>query len=139
NDQESRIIQKDTDQGYETFTSKAAQGRGMNIDDLKKIASGRVWSGSQAVDNGLVDILGGLGEAIEIAAGKADILEDYKVRYYPKQTSVYEQLLEDLSGEAETKATKEQLGFLYPYFIQYQKIKHLQGRQARIPFDVEIN
>jgi len=138
-EQEGRIIQKDTDQGYETFTSKAAEGRNMSIDELKKVASGRVWSGSQAIENGLVDLLGGLDDAIAIASDKAGVSDDYKVRYYPKQTSVYEQLLEDLSGEAETKATKEQLGYLYPYFIQYQKLKHLQGRQTRLPFNIDIN
>lgn len=137
--QEKRIIQKETNAGYETFTSKAAQGRNMNIDDLKAIASGRVWTGTQALENGLVDMLGGLDDAISVATEKANISDDYKIRYYPEQKSVFEQIVDDLSGDVKVEATKEQLGDLYPYLIQYQKIKDLQGRQARLLFDIEFH
>ena len=79
--------------GYESFTKKAAEGRNMDIDDLLKIASGRVWTGEQAKENGLVDEIGGLYDAIEIAAAKAGVEDDYKVRYYPAQKTVLEELI----------------------------------------------
>src|SRR5690606_40231455 len=53
---------------YETFTQKAAEGRGMSLDDLKAVASGRVWSGVEAKQRGLVDVFGTLDDAVAIAA-----------------------------------------------------------------------
>ena len=133
-----KIIQKNTDEGYETFVSKAAAGRGMSVDDIKAIASGRVWSGMQAVENGLVDQLGGLDDAIAIAAEKAGIADDYKVRYYPEQKPFLEQLLSDLEGEARVKFMKEEMNEFYPFIKQYERVKNLQGLQTRLPFELHL-
>ncbi|MCU0436835.1 MAG: signal peptide peptidase SppA [Raineya sp.] len=133
--QERQIIQDNVERGYETFTTKAAQGRRMSVEDLKKIASGRVWSGSQAKENGLVDIIGGLDVAIEIAAKKAKITE-YQPKYYPVQQDFFAKL----SGKSKEEALiREQLGEeTYLYYKTLQKIKNLQGVQARLPFDLVI-
>ncbi len=136
--QEKKIIQTDVEEGYETFVAKAAAGRGMTVEEIKVIASGRVWTGVQARDNGLVDILGDLNDAIEIAAAKAD-LEDYKIKYYPKQKSFVEMILEDLEGGNSAKALQSELGDYYMYVESIKKAQQMQGLQARWPFEVEIN
>lgn len=133
-DAEKAIFQKQTEEIYETFTAKAAQGRGMSQADIKKIASGRVWTGEQAKANGLVDILGGYDEAIALAANLAGT-STYKTRFYPKQRNFWE---EWMSGMEEVKArqVKAELGMFYPLYEQMKKVQRLQGAQARMPYEV---
>ncbi len=135
---EKQIIQNMVNQGYETFTSKAAEGRGMTQENLKAIASGRVWTGVQAKENGLIDVLGGLQTAIDIAAAKAGIEDDYKVRYYPVIKTSLEELLEELTGTSQVKMIKSELGEFYPYLDLLEKVRNMRGLQARIPFEIEI-
>ncbi|MCF6360207.1 MAG: signal peptide peptidase SppA [Cyclobacteriaceae bacterium] len=135
---EKRIIQNSVEEGYDLFTSKAAEGRGMNIDDLKAIASGRVWTGTQAKENGLVDVLGDLDDAIAIAAEKAGITDDYKVRYYPEQKTALEEILEELESSTQAKLMKAQLGDMYPYAQILEQVKSMRGLQARLLYDVEF-
>ena len=137
-DTEKSIIQNSVNRGYETFTSKAAAGRGMDIADLKAIASGRVWTGVQAKENGLVDILGGLQDAIEVAANSADIVGDYKIRYYPVKKTAIEELIEEISGTTSAKMMQSKLGEFYPYVDLLEKVNNMKGIQARMPFEVEI-
>ncbi len=136
---EKSIIQKSVEKNYDTFITKAAEGRGMAKEDILKVASGRVWTGKQAKDRGLVDILGTYDDAIVLAAEKAGITEDYKVRYYPEQKPFFERLLSDLEEGARVRILQKEVGEWYPYWQQYNKIKHLRGTQARIPFVLEIN
>jgi protease IV len=138
-DAEKSIIQTSVEKNYETFVTKAADGRGMTVEALKAIASGRVWTGNQAKKNGLVDILGSFEDAITIAAEKAGVSADYKVKYYPEQKPFFERLMEDISGETSAKMVKTELGDLYPYFEKTKHLKKLRGIQARLPFEMEIN
>lgn len=138
-DAEKSIIQKSVEQNYETFIKKAAEGRGMSIEDLKAVASGRVWTGVQAKENGLVDVLGSFEDAIQIAADKANISDDYKVRYYPERKPFFEKLMEDFGAQAKTEMIKNEVGELYPYIKSIEKLKNLRGVQARMPFEMEIN
>ncbi|UBM57900.1 signal peptide peptidase SppA [Marinilongibacter aquaticus] len=134
---ERAMIQNSVNAGYERFTSKAALGRKMKLDDLKAIASGRVWTGTQAKENGLVDVLGNLNDAIELAAKRAGIEEDYSVRYYPKAKTDIERFLEKISGSADTKL-KQKLGALAPYLDETNKLLEMDKVQARMLGDVEI-
>lgn len=138
-DAEKRIIQNSVEAGYELFTSKAAAGRKMSIEDLKAIASGRVWTGTQAKENGLVDILGDLDDAIAIAAEKAGISDDYKVRYYPEQKTALEELLAELEGSTKARLMKSKLGDMYPYAEMLEHVKSMKGLQTRMLYDVEIH
>ena len=139
NDAEKEIIQKDINEGYETFTSKAAQGRNMDVAALKQVASGRVWSGIQAFEVGLVDVLGGFDDAIDIAAEKASLEKgDYKLRYYPIQKPFFERIFDNVEEESRAKALKEELGAFYPYLKQLEYLKYMEGTQARLPFDIDI-
>jgi protease IV len=140
NEVEKSILQKQTEDIYESFTRKAAEGRSMKIEDLKKIASGRVWTGEQAKANGLVDVLGGFNDAVSIAATAAGISEDYKLRYYPKPLGILERYLGEKEEELATEKMREALGGENALlFKQWQEIQKLMGMQARMPFDFKIN
>jgi protease-4 len=128
---EINYIQKGTNQAYEAFITKAAAGRAMTRSEIEPLASGRIWTGEEALKNGLVDILGNLDDAIEIAAEKAGVSDDYKVSVYPIQKPPLEELLESLSGEYETSAMAKQLDALYPYVKSLETLKELKGIQAR--------
>ena len=110
----------------------------MSLENLKAIASGRVWTGRQAKENGLIDVLGGLQTAIDIAAAKAGIEDDYKLRYYPARKSSLEELMDELSGTTKAKMMKSELGEFYPYLDLLEKVKNIRGVQARIPFEIDI-
>lgn len=136
---EKRIWQSELDRHYETFTSKAAEGRGVTVEAIKKVGGGRVWTGTQAKDNQLVDIIGGFDTAIEIAAAKAGLGDDYKVRYYPKRKPWIQELIEDLTGQAQARAMKAELGEHYIWYKKWEQLQHYGGAQARMPFNLQIN
>lgn len=136
---EKNVWQRRTEEIYETFTGKAAKGRNMPIDDLKKIASGRVWTGEQAQVRGLVDVLGGYDDAIRIAAEKAGIADNYKVKLYPRVKTFYQQLMEGFEENARSNALKEEMGQYYPLYEQWQHVKRYNGVQARMPFEFQIH
>lgn len=83
-DSQRQLMQRYVDRGYEDFTSRVAKGRKMKLDAVLKIAEGRVWSASAAVNLGLVDELGHLQAAIDWTASKAGIKNDYNVAAYPQ-------------------------------------------------------
>ena len=135
---ERHIIQSSVNEGYEDFVTKAADNRNMTVEDLKKIASGRVWSGQQALENGLVDKLGGLNDAIDLAVNAAGIADDYKVRYYPRQKSFLEQVKEEFSGDLESRLLKTKTGDLYPLIKQIKSLENLKGVQARMLYEITL-
>jgi protease-4 len=138
-DFEKSRIQKSVNEGYETFTTKAAAGRKMSVEKLKSLAQGRVWSGVEAKENGLVDVLGGVDDAIKIAAKAAKLKEgDYRVRYYPEKKKPFDELLTKVMGESEEKATAKTLGDLAPYVKMYKKLMNMGGTQTRMPFEMII-
>ena len=139
--QEKAIIQRGVERGYENFTSKAAKDRGMQLDALKRIASGRVWSGSEAKANGLVDILGSFDDAIAIAAKKAKLNKgDYKLKFFPIEKPFLDKIRDNLgvSAQARQQAVKKELGEWYTYFEILNKIKERPKVQARLPYDIVI-
>lgn len=138
-DTEKKIIQKSLDDHYATFTGKAAEGRGVPVEDIRKVASGRVWTGEQAVDKKLVDVLGGFDDAVRIAATKAGVQDDYVVRYYPPVKSFIEELLENFEENAQTNQMKAELGEYYYLYKKVQDLKKFQGAQARMPFEFQIH
>ncbi len=128
---EKLYIQKGLDQGYKNFISKAAESRSMDIDEMEPIASGRIWTGDEALKNGLIDILGDLDDAIAIAAEKAGVADDYRIRVYPIQKDPFEEMLQALSGDYESSLLAEKFDAFYPYIKSLETIKELQGIQAR--------
>lgn len=135
---EKTIWQKKTDEIYNSFTAKAAEGRNMSVEDLRKVASGRVWTGTQAKQRGLVDVLGNFEDAVAIAANKAGVAEDYKIRFYPKQKTFIEEWLSEADDYTNTRLLKSELGDQYPVYMRLKSLKNYQGSQARIPFEMKI-
>ena len=136
---ERQIIQSEVNKIYDTFTSKAAQGRKMDVEALRKLAGGRVWSGTEAKQNGLVDELGGLEKAVELAAAQAKLGKDYRLKLMPVQKNFLDQIMEQLGGQAKISVLKAELGDLYPVVKQMQKLKTMEGIQARLPIDFILN
>ena len=137
-DYEKSIIQTNVNEGYETFTTKAAEGRNMPVDQLKKIASGRVWSGKEAKEIGLVDVLGGFNYAIELAAYAAGIEDDYMVTYYPQLKTPLQEILGQFTGDQEAKYLKKNYGPLAEYIQSIKELEQFVGVQARLPYNIEI-
>ena len=136
---EERILQSFVDNGYETFVSKVAEGRGMTVEAVKALAGGRVYTGKEALDLHLVDMLGGLDTAVALAARKANLEDsDYRVKYYPETKSLLQQLLEEFDQSATTYFLKRELGPLYPHVRQLHELERWQGLQMRLPFMDEV-
>ena len=136
--EESALMQSYVNRGYETFVTRCADGRGMTTDAIKEIAEGRVWTGEDALKLGLVDVLGGLSDAINIAAAKAEI-ENYQVKEYPEPENFMTTLLGGLDTKMENKMLKKQLGEYYTVFQQIKNIESMCGTiQARMPYDIVI-
>jgi protease-4 len=136
---EKNFLQKNLEDHYETFTGKAAAGRGVDISEIKKVASGRVWTGAQAKERNLVDVLGGYNDAIKIAAEKAHIADDYKVRFFPRQKPFFENLLTQLEENARAEKIRAELGELSIWYQQLKRVQTYQGAQARLPFELQIH
>lgn len=135
---EKQIYQDMVEEGYETFVTKAAMGRDMRVEDMKKIAGGRVWTGEQALDIGLVDKLGGLDEAIAIAVDAAGLEDDYKVTYYPEPKPFFEEFIEEFNTELETRILRSKAEEIYPYIKAAEEVDQYKGIQARMPFKLNI-
>lgn len=135
---QKQVLQKQTERIYAQFTSKAAAGRKLPIDSLRAIAGGRVWTGTQGKSLGLVDQLGGLDDAIKLAAQSAKLKAgDYRLKYQPRQKPFFEQLMSSFTDDQETRV-QAQLGELAPYVKYLKKLKTLEGVQMRMPFEMEI-
>ncbi|OGX84703.1 signal peptide peptidase SppA [Hymenobacter glacialis] len=142
-DFEKRTLQGEVDNIYADFTTKAAKGRGMSVERLRRLASGRVWSGLEAKQNGLVDVLGDYSDALRIAAARAGLKkDDYRVQQLPRRKSELENILSMFGGgdeaEVKAKAMKAELGPLYPAYAQYQLLMSMRGVQARLPYELDI-
>ena len=97
-EQARNIIQQIVDDGYESFINKVADSRGMSVEQVNEVARGRVWTGAQAHERGLVDTMGGLTDAIAAAAQAAGMGDRYGVEYFEKQPTAFEQWILDLSA-----------------------------------------
>lgn len=139
---EQRALQAEVNTIYADFTAKAAQGRKMPVERLRRLASGRVWSGTEAKACGLVDVLGDYDDALRLAATRAHLkADDYRIQRLPRRKSEFENLLKLFGGddeEAQSRAVKTELGPLYPAYVQYKKLTQLRGVQARLPFELDI-
>ncbi len=138
NEQESELMQSYINNGYDLFLTRCAEGRGMPKDSLALYAEGRVWTGNQAKEIGLVDELGGVEDAIKIAADLANLGKSYAVYEYPKMKSTIEELLNKNKEELVAKSVKEWLGNNFELFMMLKDIESEDFMQARIPFDLNI-
>jgi protease-4 len=108
--EEAERFQQQMDEVYRVFVSRVAEGRGLSASEVDSVGQGRVWTGLSALDLGLVDVLGGLPDAFEIARSMAGIGEDeaYEVDVYPRvERSFFQRLFADLWGDEEQEARVE--------------------------------
>lgn len=134
---EKVLLQNYINEGYELFVKRCADGRKLSVESIKAIGEGRVWSGLEAKRIGLVDEIGGLDKAIDIAVEKAG-LTDYMVKEYPTKKNLFTKLMEDISS-VKIDMVRETLGKDYTYFKYINQLKQMSGAQARLPFLLEIN
>lgn len=137
---EKQILQKYTDNTYDKFLTRVAEGRSKTKEQIHEIAQGRVWSGNDALKNGLVDELGGLDDAIAFASKKAGV-KSYRVSRYPEKKNAIEEFMNELSGknkDHKEAVVKAALGDSYKFYKVIYDLKELQGVQARLPFEIEI-
>lgn len=137
-DVEREIIQESVNDIYFDFIGKVAEGRSMTTDEVDSIGQGRVWSGTDALRIGLVDVLGGLDDAVRIAAAKAGI-EDYRVTELPEQKDPMEQLMKQLTGGGKEAMLKARLGEYYTYLRDVEDLMNMRGVQARLPYTIYID
>lgn len=135
--EERSAIQEMVESVYDDFISKVAEGRGMSKADVDSIGQGRIWSGLNAIEIGLVDELGGLEDAIKAAADLAEI-SSYKLKEYPKQKEPIEIIMEDLAVQAKIAIIGDELNQTYSYFKVFEESTKRQGIMTRLPFDLII-
>ena len=119
---------------YHTFKSRVAEGRSLSMETVEEIAQGRVWSGKDAVEIGLVDTLGGLQEAIAAAAELAE-LDKYNLVDYPKYEEDFESMLLGAFSQAQVKLFQHPLE---KYTAEFIELSRLEGIQTRIPYSIKM-
>lgn len=144
NEQEKNLLQESTEEVYETFLKRVADGRGMTRDEVHEVAQGRVWTGNKALELGLVDVIGGIDDAIKIASDMAD-LESYKIKTYPSiKTTFMDQVIKGIEESTNASAA---LGLELDQadaemLSQYHELRSLlldRTPQARLPFLVKMD
>src|SRR4030042_7022769 len=135
--EETELIRFSIEKIYDTFVSHVSSGRNMSWDDVDAIGQGRVWSGSNAMENGLIDVYGGLDRAIEIAAEMCGI-EKYRIVELPVREDPLKLFLKEISENARMRILKKELGEYYKYIEQLEDLENMSGVQARLPFKVDL-
>lgn len=139
-EEDREIIQQMVNEGYETFTSKAAENRGMEKANLLKIAGGRVWAGEDAKKLGLVDEFGGLEDAVKFAAQKAELdEEDYNIAYYPRVKDKWEEITDLLEVKSLEEIVETNIDIPFIHTLWKSRNEQNFSIQARLPYDIEIN
>jgi protease-4 len=134
-DDEAAQIQNYVNRGYELFVKRVADGRGKTTDEIKQIAEGRVWTGEAALQNGLVDELGGLDKAMDAAVKAADV-EGYTVVTYPKPAGLFDSLLGGTKQDYLDGKLKASLGSYYDCLRAIDRLQTADRVQARLPFEI---
>jgi len=134
---EREHLQAGIEEIYEEFVQYVADGRDLEVEKVKEIAEGRVWSGINAMDIHLIDGFGGLNEAIDLAAELAGI-KDWDIRELPAQPDPLEQMMKSLTGEVNMRIIKKELGDAARHYENLQQILSMDRIQARLPYFIEL-
>ena len=132
---ETKKMQTSIEEIYAVFTKRVADGRNISVEKVDEIGQGRVWSGTDAIEIGLVDQLGNMNDAIFLAAKLANLTE-YKMDYYPRQQDWFTKLFN--KEDMVIKTMKEEMGELYYTYDALKEIMEMKGIQARMPMDLII-
>ena len=135
---EKVLLQMMVAEGYDTFITRCAEGRHTTKEAIEKIAEGRVWTGEAAKELGLVDELGGIDKALDIAIAKARV-GGYTIVSYPEKKDVLSSLLDTKpTNYVESQLLKSKLGEYYRQFGLLTNLKEQSMIQARVPFELNI-
>ena len=134
---ERAIMQNQVEMIYDKFISHVAEGRNMTKEEVDSIGQGRVWTGKDAIDLGLIDVLGGMEDAIAIAAEMAN-LKSYRITRLPIEKNPIEKIVEGLSSKVRTGVMKNELGITYPYYQKLNELMNMDKIQMRMPHQFEI-
>ena len=137
-DREKQVLENMVTRIYGEFTQRVADGRKMKIEQVDSIGQGRVWSGEQAKQLGLVDELGGLKDAVK-AAAKLAKLDDFSTAVYPKPADPFQAFFDGLSENSKAILKKEGLGLGIEWLTLVKKVENMKGVNARMPFDIKFN
>ena len=138
-DRERMTLIRSVDKVYETFTSHVSNGRNLPMDKVLDIAQGRVWSGSRALELGLVDANGGLREAIAVAADKAGITEKFQVKEVLEEMSPMAQMMQTLNMKIKTYFLDRDTIEAVEYYNSLKRELVREGVQAYCPYTFGIN
>ena len=137
NADERAIMQRYINQGYATFIKRCADGRGMSTESIEAVAQGRVWTGEMAMELGLVDLLGDIELAKEIAAEKAGV-ENYTLISYPKEKGALDMFLNQAKESyIETRIGKVAGQFKNELNLIYN-LEQMNSLQARMPYEIHL-
>jgi protease IV len=134
--EESAFVQRDVEKVYREFKEHVAEGRKKDTAYIETIAQGRVWTGREGLQLGLVDTIGGLDDAIAYAAKQAN-LKEYKLKLYPEEKSLSEKIAESF-GDMKADYLKNQLGSDYEFYKTVEWVKNAKGVQARMVYDLGL-
>jgi protease-4 len=137
--EERAYIEEIVDHIYDDFIAKVGEGRKMSKEQVDEIAQGRVWTGAMAKNIGLVDELGGLQRAIEIAAEEVG-LEKYRIKEYPKLKDPFEQFVHQIQGQSrlETAIRDSGFGIYLKSLLDAQRWGSQHSVQMIMPFDLQL-
>lgn len=136
---ERRILIRQVDNIYGTFKSRVATGRGLDLAFVDSIGQGRVYSGLRAKELGLVDLIGGLSDAINIAAEKAGLEEGYSVVTYPELEDPLQAFIKEFSDQMGGASIKAELGEFAQYLELIEQAQSRKGMQMRMEYDLVID
>ena len=134
---EKVLVQGAIERNYRTFLARCAEGRGMSVEAIDAIGQGRVWTGEQALANGLVDRLGDLDAAIQVAADLAD-LSEYSIQSVSSSKHWWDKLLEEPLSGMRISLMQWLLGDDYAQIQLLRQVRDAQGIWARLPFDWSV-
>lgn len=134
---ERALMQNYIENGYKLFINRCAAGRKMSPQDIEKVAEGHVWTGRAALELGLVDELGGLARATEVAVERAGV-EHYTVLSYPEKEGFLSGIM-NVAPERYINSKAEQVFGSYYNGVQLlRQVEQMDQIQARMPFDLNI-
>ncbi len=137
--EEKDIMQIGVERIYGQFIGKVAKGRGMTVAQVDSIGQGRVWTGIDAKKIGLVDEIGGLDKALDVAKDLAKLDNFDAIAYPVEKKTPFNEMMKALNQDMETKIMEHSLGVNYKYYEKLQSLSTQSGIMARMPFEIEMH
>lgn len=136
--QEKEVLMLQIEEIYDQFISHVAEGRGLTKAQVDSIGQGRVWNATDALKIGLVDVMGDMNKAIEIAAGKAK-LKDYRIVELPDLDDPFESLMQGFSAKAHQMVVGQETYQYARMISELEKVLSQKGVQARLPYNIDLH